>query len=96
MSGRHTSCSALCLFLAGLLMATGCAMVESTHTFLKENFNDRPDPTDQSDESWVKKAGEEGRGNRQRETDPDFWFNRWFKSEKHREIERNLGVDQGF
>jgi len=79
-----------------VLWSIGCTVVESTHAFLEAHFVDRPDLTEREDESWVKQAGKEARGDRLRDRDPDVWFNKYFKSEKHREIERNLGVDQGF
>lgn len=89
------------VFLTGLLILslTGCAMVEHPGTAMrrmKRMFT--PNPTDWDSEASEDSGewdfvGEEGRGDRQRERDPDPWFKRYLMSEKANSIERNLGID---
>ena len=75
---------------AMLLATSGCAGIESWREHL--NSNDYVDGTKQFNDTWVSKAGLEGRGDRPRETDLDSWWT-WFMSPKARDIHRNTGVD---
>lgn len=81
------------------LTVSGCSLVESPTSAmrrLKRTFT--PNPTD-----WDSKAsddkgewdfvGEEGRGDQERERDPDQWFKKHLMSDKANAIERNLGFD---
>ena len=79
--------------------STGCALMDASREMgssMRNIFTGRPvdrrDPTDEVD-SWTSEVGMDARGNRARDKDPDSWWGRYVISEKHREIERNLGVD---
>jgi hypothetical protein len=67
-------------------------MAQSVQTALKFRPDDRRDPTDEVD-AWTTEVGMDARGNRPRDVDPDGWWGKYVISEKHREIERSLGVD---
>ena len=78
---------------------TGCAVMDagremgaSVRNVFTGRPTDRRDPTDEVD-SWTSEVGMDARGNRARDKDPDPWWGKYVISEKHREIERNLGVD---
>jgi hypothetical protein len=87
----------LILVLACLL--SGCAMVEhpsSAMRRMKRMFTPNPNDWDSEsapDESEWDFVGEEGRGERDRELDPDPWFKRYLMSPQANSIERNLGID---
>lgn len=83
-----------------VLVVSGCAILEPIQTTTRYmwksmafNPGDQADWTDEEDPSWVVQAGEEARGDRQRQKDPDSWFRNNFMSEKARSIERNVGID---
>ena len=83
-----------CLF-AGL---SGCAMMNSMSSYMKNTFSfsgtDYINPADEEDEAWVTELGEEARGDRPREKEPDpLGLKPLIMSEKARSIERNLGFD---
>ena len=92
--------------LPGLLLAAavagssgGCAVTDATRSMARSMRNalsihtsDRRDPTDEVD-SWTTEVGMDARGNRPRDVDPDGWWGNYVISDKHREIERSLGVD---
>lgn len=88
MRGRWIS---LVLLLGFAAAGAGCASVRNS--FFQRHFVDSPDPTDSKAETWVSDAGKEARGDRTREKDPDGFWLKHIYSEKHRSIERNLGVD---
>lgn len=67
-------------------------MARSMQNALSFQTSDRRDPTDEVD-SWTTEVGMDARGNRPRDTDPDGWWGKYVISDKHREIERSLGVD---
>ncbi len=71
------------------LLAGGCT---SPRTWL-QSINDNADPAVGPDEQWVRDAGVEARGDRQRETATEpRWFREFTMSERAREIERNFGI----
>lgn len=74
------------------VMDAGRSMTDSMRSAFSFRPSDRRDPTDEVD-GWTSEVGMDGRGNRPRDKDPDPWWGRYVISEKHREIERNLGVD---
>ena len=89
-----------CLAVAGVLSVagSGCALVQPAQTFTRSSWrafrpkpNDYRDVTDESEDQWAF-VGEEARGTRPVEHDPDP-FKKFLMSEKARSIERNLGVD---
>jgi hypothetical protein len=86
----------LCLFV---VLASGCSMVEHPRSAMRRMTRMfTPNPTDfdeQSDEDtgeWDF-VGDEGRGEQDRERDPDQWFKKYLMSEKANSIKRNLGID---
>ncbi len=90
----------LVVLLAFACGFTGCVLVkplEPMAKYVKHSLtfrgDDYADPTEMEDEAWVSQVGEEARGDRPREKDPDPWFKRYFMSEKARSIERNVGID---
>lgn len=86
----------LCLLIA---FSSGCSMVEHpTSAMRRMTRMFTPNPRDFSDGSEEDTGewdfvGEEGRGDRTRERDPDPWFKKYLMSEKANSIERNLGID---
>ena len=99
-SSRFARC-APAVFLAAVVAAapSGCVVMDATRTMahsmqtaLKLRPDDRRDSTEEVD-SWTTEVGMDARGNRPRDLDPDGWWGRYVISEKHREIERSLGVD---
>jgi len=91
------------LILAGLCLmsicGSGCAMVEHPGTAMRRMTRMfTPNPTDWDEKSDEDSGewdfvGDEGRGDRTRERDPDPWFKKYLMSEKANSIERNLGID---
>ncbi len=88
------------LLIAGLLtsLATGCALTDSAKsafkpvaTFLQSGGGDEP-LGDQAEDEWAF-VGEEARGGRPRERDPDRWWRNLMMSERAKNIERSLGID---
>lgn len=86
---RNMIGSAVLVFVA----LTCCGCVGPGRSLMNPfTVTDRRDPTDEVD-SWTSEVGMDARGNRARDNDPDPWWGKYVISEKHREIERNLGVD---
>lgn len=88
------------LLIAGLLgsLTTGCAMTDSAKSafkpmsrFILPGAQDEPLRPDIEDE-WAF-VGDEGRGDYERERDPDRWWRNLVMSPEARNIERNLGID---
>ena len=91
----------LFLFFSGLFLQTGCTVLEpmnemtrQTFRLMRPNPSDYRDVTEEEDTNW-EFVGQMGRGDRPREKDPDWWWGKFFMSEKARSIERNFGVDHG-
>jgi len=96
MIRSRLSLMTLCLLL---VTSAGCGLVEGPRSATRRMTRMfTPNPTD-----WDKGAdedagqwdfvGEEGRGEQERERDPDQWFKKYLMSEKANSIERNLGID---
>lgn len=89
------------LVFAGILVVSlaGCAMVESPASAsrrMKRMFTPNPKDWDSEagdDEGEWDFVGDEGRGQSERERDPDPWFKKFLMSDKANSIERNLGID---
>jgi len=84
---------------SGLLVQTGCTLVDwtrqstvNTLRMFKPRQTDYRDETEEDDDEWDF-VGHEARGTQKRERDPDRWWHKWVISEKHRSIDRNLGID---
>lgn len=93
---KHSKILLLVTFLT--FTASGCALTESatsafrqTARMFRPNPYDRPFQPDVEDE-WAF-VGEEGRGDQERERDPDRWWQNLVMSPQARNIERNLGID---
>jgi len=90
-----------CLWIlaaSSLAAVGGCALVQPAQTLARSSWrslrpkpNDYRDTIDESEDQWAF-VGEEARGTRPVEHDPDP-FKKFLMSEKARSIERNLGVD---
>lgn len=83
----------LCLMLSG----AGCAQLTAINTKVKDGFRSARSSGGESmldheyDDSWVREAGIEARGDRPLEHENDSF--RSLMSPKARSIERNLGLD---
>ncbi len=93
--------SFLFLFLCGLILQTGCSVLEPLNEstrqslrLMRPNPNGYRDPTAEEDDNWDF-VGQLARGDRPRERDPDPWWGKFVMSEKARSIERNFGIDHG-
>lgn len=82
-----------------LLLQSGCVVVEMSRKmadYTVDTFTpkgtDYSDPTEVEEDPWAF-VGEEARGERPTEKDPDQWYRRWFMSAKARSIERNFGIE---
>jgi hypothetical protein len=92
--------SALPLATAFLLLSTaGCALVESPASaarrmkrMMTPSAADWDKGADEDKGEWDF-VGDEGRGDAEREKDPDPWFKKYLMSDKANSIERNLGID---
>lgn len=81
------------------LTVSGCSLVESPKSAMrrmKRTFT--PNPTDWDTKAAEDKGewdfvGDEGRGDQEREQDPDQWFKKHLMSDRANAIERNLGID---
>jgi len=105
---RNVSMSARLLLFAGVIGilsgSTGCALFEGireanrqTMRALKPRPTDYSDPAGEASLDWVQDVGREARGDRPLEQDPDpAWLQKLFKSPKHRDIERNMGIGSDF
>ena len=92
--------ASLVLFPALIILAAGCAVVESSREATRQMmsmFKPRPagyrGGSEEAPDAWVDEFGTQARGLRPREKDPDGWWGKYIISEQHRSIERNLGVD---
>jgi hypothetical protein len=91
---------ALLNILAALMISsTGCTVmslgrdaITKTSRMFIPNSRDYDDGSDDSGKEW-EFVGDEGRGDQEREKDPDPWFRQYLMSEKARSIEHNLGID---
>lgn len=79
--------------------STGCSVFNaSQQAWTKTARMVRPRPFDgpgepnAPDDEWSF-VGDEGRGDQERESDPDPWWQNWVMSDQARAIERNLGID---
>lgn len=87
------------LILAGTLsISTGCAVFQSAQEATWETMRafapratDYRNPADEVDDEWAI-VGQEGRGHRPIERDPDPWWQKYVMSAKARSIERNFGI----
>ncbi|MEQ8856782.1 MULTISPECIES: hypothetical protein [Gimesia] len=82
------------------LFTSGCAQVMQPISKLQHEtmraFKPKPFDSDWSGEDEIDQwgyVGEEARGDRPRERDPDQWYKKYVMSSKARSIERNLGID---
>jgi hypothetical protein len=96
MTMRAISCGALLLLT---LSSTGCALMQpldsatrQTWQMMKPNGTDYRDDSDEEIDDWAF-VGEEARGDRPKEEDPDPWWQKWVMSSRARSIERNLGIE---
>lgn len=83
-----------------LLLTAGCAAIIDPITELNREtmraFKPKPFDSDWSGEEEIDQwasVGEEARGDRPKESDPDAWWQKYVMSSKARNIERNLGIE---
>ena len=88
------------LIVTVLVGISGCGLmkpIQATGDYLKSSLapkgHDQNAWADDESDAWVEEAGREARSDQVRQRDPDRWFHDLGKSEKHRSIERNLGID---
>ncbi|WP_339735707.1 hypothetical protein [uncultured Gimesia sp.] len=81
-------------------LTTGCAAIMDPITELNREtmraFKPKPFDSDWSGEEEIDQwasVGEEARGDRPMESDPDAWWQKYVMSSKARNIERNLGIE---
>ncbi|QDT92134.1 hypothetical protein [Gimesia algae] len=90
-----------CLVLSpALFLATSCnAIMEPISELNRETmrvFKPKPFDPDWSGENEIDQwssVGDEARGDRPKESDPDGWWQKYVMSNKARNIERNLGIE---
>lgn len=89
-------------FSLALFLTTGCAsMIDSIADANRQTWRAlKPKPFDSNWSSGAESeidqwsfVGEEGRGDRPMERDPDRWWQDLVRSPKHKSIERNLGIE---
>ena len=81
------------LFLSGCqLMDAGRKMTSYTKNTFSPSHNDYRDTSQDADDDWGF-VGQEARGDRPRERDPDPWWQQFVMSPRARSIEKNLGID---
>ena len=92
-------CTFLLTAAVFLASSNGCAVFQSGKDAWTQTFRmTRPRPHDgpmemEDDEDEWGFVGDEGRADRDRETDPDRWWHNLVMSPEARNIERNLGID---
>tara|TARA_R110002124_G_scaffold63470_3_gene173928 strand:- start:6253 stop:6561 length:309 start_codon:yes stop_codon:yes gene_type:complete len=90
-----------CLVLSpALFFVTGCnAIMQPISELNRETmraFKPKPFDADWSGEEEIDQwsyVGDEARGDRPKESDPDGWWQKYVMSNKARNIERNLGIE---
>lgn len=83
-----------------LFVSSGCtSMIEPISELNRETlrvFKPKPFDLDWTGEDEIdqwKYVGDEARGDRPKEKDPDPWYQKYIMSAKARNIERNLGIE---
>ncbi len=87
---KRLSLTAVALGFA-IFCGSGCQLMKSM-SMVAPSPSDYRDTTDEEDDEWAS-VGEEARGNRPVEKDPDQWWRNWLMSGRARAIERNLGIE---
>ncbi len=80
-------------------LQTGCAIIDAGNNLFQFSWNavkprptDYKNPTDDDGSEWDF-VGQDGRGDRAKEYDPDRWWKKYVSSPKANAIERNVGVN---
>lgn len=90
-----------CIVLSpALFLGAGCNAImepisELNHQTMRA-MKPKPFDSDWSGEEEIDQwasVGDEARGDRPKESDPDPWWQKWVMSNKARNIERNLGIE---
>ncbi|HAH48037.1 MAG TPA: hypothetical protein DCM07_24920 [Planctomycetaceae bacterium] len=88
------------VFSPALFLVAGCNSVMRPITELNREtmqiFKPKPFDADWSGEEEIDQwsyVGDEARGDRPKESDPDGWWQKYVMSNKARNIERNLGIE---
>lgn len=83
-----------------LFLTAGCTAIMDPITEINREtmraFKPKPFDSDWSGEEEIDQwasVGEEARGDRPKESDPDPWWQKYVMSSKARNIERNLGIE---
>lgn len=87
------------LLAAGLLAHSGCVFVDGMRDGGRKMVSafklQEDDAGARTNDPWVHQAGVEARGDRPREKAVDpAWLRKLTMSEEHRDIERQLGIDE--
>ena len=97
MPARRSCVLLVCWLVTGLsgcaLMDTGAEISRSTWRVFRPRSSDYRDVTEEDDADQWSFVGSEGRASRERDTDPDRWWQDHVMSSKARSIERNVGID---
>ena len=90
--------TALC-FAGALFCTTGCQLMDAgkkVTSYTRDSFKPKSagyrDTSLESSDDWSF-VGQEARGDRPREQDPDPWWQQLVMSPRARSIEKNLGID---
>lgn len=96
MTVRAISCGIVMMFAFSM---TGCAIMKPITEATRESMKmmtpraaDYRDTSDDDIDDWGF-VGEEARGDRPKEGDPDPWWQKYIMSSRARSIERNLGIE---
>lgn len=80
-------------------LTTGCQVVDATREMTRQTVSmitprgfDERDPTEETGDEW-EGVGDEARGERPIERDPDPYWRKYVMSSKARNIESNLGFE---
>ena len=88
------------LYSSALFFIAGCASMMDPISELNRQtmraFKPKPFDSDWVDDDEIDQwsyVGDEARGDRPKESDPDPWWQKYVMSSKARNIERNLGIE---
>ena len=83
-----------------LMIASGCTLMDAgqdiaryTKQAFRPTTSDYRDTTEETGHDEWDFVSSEGRGDQERQRDPDRWWQDFVMSNKARHIERNLGID---
>ena len=88
-----------CALMIACCALTGCTLMEPVRDATRRSISmmrpsgaDYRNDADEDIDDWAF-VGEEARGDRPMESDPDPWWQQYIMSSRARNIERNLGIE---